>query len=111
MEIFKWKDNTFSFQISRKSYSAMNFEVNSFENAKYTYGYFNFNGNSIFVWTNGSIYDFFKKTDSFQKFDFIYSSSNTKAPADDIHYSIIHYKNSNGQFSPEGPPLVKGNDQ
>jgi hypothetical protein len=107
VEIFKWNADDVSFQIVKYSKSAMNFRINAFEHQKANYGYFNFKGSVVFVWTKDDFGNFFSATGAHQTFKFLFYSNDTPASQDGVYPKILHYKFVDGAFAIEGPPPVK----
>jgi len=107
LEMFRWDSNDISFQAVRSSKSAINYRFNRPGYDKSKYGYFTFKGNRVFVWTKDNFDGFFGTTDNHQQFNFLFYSNDIGIPDDILNHRSIHYKFSDGHFSPEGPPPIK----
>jgi hypothetical protein len=98
-----------SFQILKNTAPVINSIVNWMDNKKANYGYFEYKGNKIFVWTEDNFHDFFNKSPELKRLNFIHKlGADEPFPSDDLIYRhVLHYKYQDGQFSIEGPPPVK----
>jgi len=105
-EMIKIDDSHISLQLARSSKKGINLTVNKRARYKAKYGYFEYNGNNIFVWTTGDFGTLFTETGLTTTFAFIYPvkfSTGENEPKG----SFLHYQYHNGRFLPEGPPSVE----
>ncbi len=98
IEMFRNSRNV-SFQVICNTKSAINFRVNLFESNGGKYGYFNYKGNHIFVWTQDTFGAFFEYTDYVKAFSFVTYTTDAKLPEHQLYPYTLHYNYADGRFT------------
>jgi hypothetical protein len=100
IEMFRNSRNI-SFQVICNSKPAINFRINLFESNGGKYGYFNYKGNNVFVWTQDTFGAFFMNTDYVKSFNFITYTTDAKLPEHELYPYTLHYNYADGRFTAE----------